>query len=395
MTTAICVVRHGYYPEDPRIFKEVRALCEANYAVDVLCLKRPGEKSSELVGKAQVYRLSHQHQRRSLLRYFYEYGLSFSKMLVMVTALHFRRSYDCIQVNTLPDPLVFVTIIPRLLGARVLLDMHEPTPELFITKYGENNSRLILKLIVFMEQLSIKYADAVLTVNEILRQRFIERGAHGHKIRVVRNVPDEGFSTNILGQSLTRGLTLLTHGTILEIYGQEVIVRALSLLRDKVDELQLFIVGDGENAQQVYSLIEELGCSDIVTFTGRVPFSRIGEFINAADIGVVPLLRSPWSELCQPNKMFEYIACRKPVIVSRLKAIEESFDDSCVMFFEPGNHEDLARSIFELYNDPQKRRALADNAYRRYEKMRWRETKRTYLKVIEDLTDETKELSSK
>jgi len=58
-----------------------------------------------------------------------------------------------------------------------------------------------------------------------------------------------------------------------------------------------------------------------------------------------------------------------------------------VRFFEPGNHEDLARCIVELYGDPQKRRALAKNAYRRYEKMRWGETKTIYTRVIEDLVD--------
>ena len=55
------------------------------------------------------------------------------------------------------------------------------------------------------------------------------------------------------------------------------------------------------------------------------------------------------------------------------------------MFFEPGNHEDLARCIVELYHNPEKRNELAENAYRHYEKIRWKETKKIYLKVIENL----------
>ena len=259
------------------------------------------------------------------------------------------------------------------------------SPELFVTKYGENRHSLTLKLVVLLEQLSIRYANKVLTVNEALRKRFIERGAHAPKISIVRNVPDEGLCTTPLPQSNKKGFTLLTHGTILQRYGQEVIVRALPLIRSQIEDLHLLIVGDGENTEQVRSLVAEHDCSDIVTFTGRVPFSEIGEFISAADIGMVPLLHSPFSELCQPNKLFEYVACRKPVIASRLQAIEETFDNSCVMFFEPGNYKQLASRILELYHSPKKRNELVENAFRRYQEVRWGETKKAYLKAVEDL----------
>jgi len=311
-------------------------------------------------------------------------------MFVLLTVLFFRRGYDCIQVNTLPDPLVFVTIIPWLFGVKVLLDMHEPAPELFLTVYGPAKYNLVYRLLVLMEKVSIKYASQVLTVNETLRQRLIERGASGHKIHVVRNVPDEVFSANVSGHEYGKHPVILTHGTILKRYGQEVLIRAVALLRDIGKNFQLFIVGDGENAKEVRSLTERLGCSDMVSFVGRVPFSKVGEYIEKADIGVVPLLDSAFSELCQPNKLFEYAACKKPVIVSRLRAVEETFDDSCVMFFEPGDHKDLARCIVELYENQEKRHELAENAYRQYEKIRWRETKNIYLKVIHDLVAKKK-----
>jgi len=382
----VCLIRHGYYPRGPRVSKEVRALLESGYSVDVLCLRYDGQKRKEEVEGVRVYRLCHQHRRGSLLRYLYEYFLSFFKMTVMTTVLFFRHRYQCIQVNTLPDFLVFVTMIPRIFGAKVLLDMQEPAPELFVTKYGSNRYRILVKLITILEQVSLKYSNAVLTVNESLRERFIERGAAGHKIHIVRNVPDEKFCPNMSSQTQRGGLTLMTHGLIAKRYGQEVVIRALPLIRDKIEKLQLFIAGYGPDEKNLRKLTKELGCSDIVTFTGLLSFSQIRELIATADVGIVPLLRSPFSELCQPNKLFEYIACKKPVITSRLGAIEESFDDSCVMFFEPGNHEDLARCIMELYDEPSRRLYLAENAYCRFEPMSWEETKKTYLKVVNNLT---------
>jgi glycosyltransferase involved in cell wall biosynthesis len=384
-TYRICLIRHGYYPRGPRVSKEVRALLEAGYAIDVLCLQYNGQKKKEEIDGVRVYRLSHQHRRGSLLRYFYEYCLSFLKMFFVATALFFRNRYQCIQVNTLPDYLVFVTVIPRIFGVKVLLDMQEPSPELFITKYGSDKNKVLIKLIILLEQLSLKYADAALAVNESLRARFIQRGAQYQKIHVVRNVPDEEFHPGKSNHNDSNGLTLMTHGMIEKRYGQEIIVRALPLVRDKVNRLELFIAGYGHNEKNLRELAEELGCSDIITFTGLLSFSQIRELINTVDIGIVPLLRSPFSELCQPNKLFEYIACKKPVIVSRLEAVEESFDDLCVMFFEPGNHEELAECIVDLHWHPAKREHLVENAYKRLEPICWRNTKKAYVNVVNDL----------
>ena len=390
----ICVIRHGYYLKGPRVAKEVRALYESGYCVDVICLRNKGEKRKEKIDGVHIYRLSHQHRRGSLIRYMYEYCLSFFKMSVLVTLLHLRNRYKCIQVNTLPDILVFATIIPRLFGTKVLLDMHEPTPELFLSKYGPEKYPRILRLITILEQASLKYSNAAITVNDSLRRKFIERGADGQKIHVVRNVPAEEFCPGNFSENMEEGFKLLTHGMIAERYGQEVVIRALPLIRDKIDKLMLFIAGYGQYTDKVRELTEKLGCSDIVTFTGQVPFSRIKELIIHSHIGIVPLLRSPFTELCQPNKIFEYIAFKVPVIVSRLKAIEESFDDSCVMYFEPGNEKDLARCIVELYRYPEKRQYYVENAFRRYEPMRWNKTKYVYLGVVDKLINHENRMMS-
>ena len=387
----ICVIRLGYYPEDARVPKEVRALCEAGYQVDVLCLRRKGQKTRENLQGAHIYRLRHGHHRESLLRYLWEYTLGVLKMFALVTVLFSRHRYKCIQVNTLPDPLVFVTIIPRLFGAKILLDMHEPTPELFVTKYGPNRHKWALKLITLLEQMSLRYATLALTVNDTIKQRFAERGACAQKIHVVRNVPEKDFWTESAFQSTNGSLRLMIHGTIAERYGHETVIRAVALLRERITNLHLTIAGGGDDEEHIRRLVEELECSDIVTLSGWVSLARVRELIASADIGLVPLLRSPFSELCQPNKLFDFVSGKRAVIVSRQEAIEESFDDSCVTFFEPGNAEDLARCIMDLYQNPEKRRLLAENAFRRYQTISWHQNKKTYLSVVNSLIDRNTE----
>jgi len=386
MKKHICVVRHAYYPQDVRVRKEVHALLEAGYAVDIVCLMSEGQQKRENVEGAKVYRLGTEHQRGSLLLYIIEYAAGFVKMFSLVTYLFLRHRYQCIQVNTLPDALVFVTIIPRMFGTKVLLDMHEPAPELFVAKVGPNRFRWAVRWITLIEQLSIKYANAALAVNDTIRQRYIERGADGIKIYVVRNVPEKDIDTIGLSSSSDGRFTLLLHGLIAERYGHEMTIRTIAMIRNKISEIQLIIAGSGENEQRIRDVTRELNCQDIVNFTGWLTPEQIQKLIALADVGLVPLLPSPFAELCQPNKLLELVSGKRPVIASRLKAIEESFDDSSIMFYEPGNENDLARCIIELYEDPEKRRLLAENAYKRFETISWTQNRKTYLNVIEQLT---------
>jgi len=95
--------------------------------------------------------------------------------------------------------------------------------------------------------------------------------------------------------------------------------------------------------------------------------------------------RSHYSELVDTNKMYEYIALGLPVIQSRLPAVEQSFDDTCTLFFEPGDWQDLARAIAELHDDSARARGLAENALKRYDAVRWNRTKLVYVGVAEQL----------
>lgn len=383
----VCVVRHGYYPSDPRVFKEVRALVEAGYAVDVLCLRTPGAPSREQINGVQVYRIPQSHRRGSKLIYLIEYALSFVMMSVALFGLYCRRRYACIQVNTLPDGLVFITLLPKLLGAGILLDLHEPTPELMLTKYNGNVRKSMMQFQCLVERWAIAYAHQSITVNDTIRQRFIERGADPQRMSVVRNVPAEDFGKDAPARQPHDGLVIMTHGTVQPRYGQGVLLHALPLLREKFSSLRLIIAGGGRTLDALQELAAELNCTDLVTFTGQVSRDQIAELITQADIGVVPLMPGPFSNLCQPNKLFEYIALKTAVISSRLPAIEESFDDDCLRFFRAGDAADLADAIAELGRNAGRREALAEQAFVRYQALCWNKAKQDYVRIMNSLAE--------
>jgi len=388
---SICILRHAYFPDDPNTRRQAFALTEAGFSVEIICLRKKGQIPKENIKGIIVMRVPVSHKRLGMIRYFLEYSLSFVMMSIVLIFQFIKRRYEFIQVSTMPDFLVFSTLIPKLLGAKILLDIHEPTPELWITKYGPNRLRLLLLLQIKIEQLAILYAHRCFTVTETLRNRLGQRGADISKISVIANVCEEVFEEAFytylkrkpIGPSMK--FRLITHGLIEERCGHDIAIRAISCLRNKIYNLEYRIAGEGEYIQNLYELVNELGCNKNIKYLGFLPFNDLLREIIDSDLAIIPMKRSQYSELIETNKMYEYMALRRPIIISRLKAVEENFDDSCVMFFEPDNYEDLARRILELYNKPEKRRILVENSYSRYEKIRWGETKKIYLKIIQDL----------
>jgi glycosyltransferase involved in cell wall biosynthesis len=382
-----CLIRHAYFPDDPRDRKQALALIEAGHAVDVLCLKKKDQPAYAMVNGVRVFRIPLSHKRLSIQRYFIEYTLSFILFSGLLLLLFIKMRYARIQISTMPDFLVFTTILPKLFGARVLLDLHEPVPELWLTKYGERFGFLLM-LQKKIEKAAIDYAHTCITVTKRLRERFGERGADVNKISVIPNVCEEIFdqrssaSTHVRHDSDGR-FRLVTHGLIEERYGHEVVVRALEYLGEELSSTHFYIYGDGEYKPGLIEKVNASNCKERIHFMGFVPFDQLIQDLLLADVAVIPTQKSPYSELVDTNKMYEYMALRKPIIASRLAAVEENFDAGAIMFFQPGSYRDLARCIRELFHSKEKRSSLVKNSYSRYAGMCWSETKKQYVALVE------------
>src|ERR1700730_5221725 len=111
----------NYFPEEAHVRKNAEALIAAGYEVDVICLRDRGEKAREAVKNARVHRLPLMHKRTSALRYIFEYAAFFAMASWLLTWLQLRRRYSIVEVYNVPDAIVFVALLPRLLGAKVVL----------------------------------------------------------------------------------------------------------------------------------------------------------------------------------------------------------------------------------------------------------------------------------
>jgi glycosyltransferase involved in cell wall biosynthesis len=297
----------------------------------------------------------------------------------------------------MPDFLVFTTLIPRLLGAKVMLQMYEPTPELWATRLGLNQKedleraswqqRVPFKILRRIEQVCIRYAHHVFAVTQQLKDNFVTHGANPDKITVVLNAPDsmlfeiKANETGLDCQKVSGNnrFTLICHGAIEERYGHANMLEAVSLLKSSIPNLQLRITGHGSYLDEFLSQVKAMGLRDHVLYLGFVPLAQLVKELRQADVGIVAQKSSIYSNLVHTGKMYDYMAFGKPVIASRLRALEAYFDDRSLSFFAPGDSSDLARAMSELYHNPEKREALAQRADYLYQQYCWEKQSEHYL----------------
>lgn len=351
---------------------QIQALIEAGYEVDVFCLGQHGEPRREVVNGANVYRAATLERRRGgRLRYAAEYLSFWLATLWFLTRRQITHRYDIITVQTLPDFLIFTGGFARLLGARLILDLRECTPEIYQAAYDVGEDNLVMRLIILMEQLSIKFADYAVTCTEQMRETFVRRGANPAKIEVMLNVADPAlFADPVLPDPEAQPnshFRIVNHGTIKERYGHETLIEAMAYLVEEVPGARLEIMGAGPLRPELEAMVRELGLEGIVTFAGFVPDDELMERLRSAHCGTVPLIRTPETELIHTFKMYEYMALGLPVVISRTAAVDAYFDDSTLCFFEPGDARDLASALAQLSNDVVLRHCLANNALKWYQ----------------------------
>jgi glycosyltransferase involved in cell wall biosynthesis len=387
------MVVHAHYPiGETRVQREALALVSAGFEVDVLCLRAEGEPARDKEDGVTIYRLPlRRHRGRGLFFQLLEYLAFFVLAFGTLIGLHTKKRYLTMQVHNLPDFLIFAALYPKLTGARLILDSHDLMPEFFAAKTGGNMSGWPVRLLIWQEQLSCRFADHVVSVTELWRDTLIARGVRADKISVVMNVADSQVfnQDNRIPAENNNRFGLIYHGTLTKRYGVDLVIRAVDIVREQIPSIHLTIHGKGEYYQDLVGLVSRLELDTHVRFsTDYVPTTELPRLIGSADVGVVPNKRNVFTDGILPTKLMEYVALGTPVIAARTPAIAAYFDDNMVKFFEPGNITDLANCIVELYSDRRRLAQLARNSDKFNQRYSWTKVAADYVALVDRLSYE-------
>lgn len=384
----LLMIHFSSYPGDVRPRREAETLVEAGMFVDTICLRKPGQKSQETISGVTAYRINIRRSRSSKLRYIWGYFYFALIVFFKTTILHFREKYDLIHVHNMPDFFVFCALIPRLSGAKILLDLHDPVPEIYMTKYEIPENHPAIKILSLIEKISVRFADHIITPNVAFRNLFIKRGCPPHKIDVVMNTPMEKIVTNSrtnrneLISVADEDFVIMYHGTITLRNGCLDLLNAVDEIRNEIPRLRLHMFGSGDSVELLKSRIEESGLSEFVKFHGHVPNEKIFDAIRVIHTGIIPNQMNPFTNLNFPVRIFEYLTLKKPVIVPKTKGILDYFDNDSIILFEPGNISSMAEAILNSYKFPEKLNEKINKGYYVYQKYTWQKQRR----ILEDIT---------
>src|SRR5271165_1469562 len=123
------VIVFAYYPSDVRVMRAAEAMSRAGIDVDLLCIQQfPDEPRREHIAGVKVFRTAVRKRRSGKLAYTSQYLAFLVLSFLWLSWRQLTRRYDVVHVHNMPDFLVFSAAFAKILGARVVLDLHDPTP---------------------------------------------------------------------------------------------------------------------------------------------------------------------------------------------------------------------------------------------------------------------------
>ena len=385
---AILMIAYTNYETDPRVIRAAEAAVEAGFAVDFIALSRSGRASVELVRGVRVLHVAQQRYRgRSRAGYVWAYLAFFLRCFALSTRMFASRRYRIVHVNNMPDALVFSVLIPRLFGARVILDIHDPMPETFSSKYAGANQNWSYRALLLVEKLSVAFASRTITVNEPVRDSMA--ATHGYRrdaIDVVANFADDRLFKPIPYPAIGDVVRFVFHGTILERYGLRTLIEAVAKARQTA-RIRVRIIGEGDFSSTLKELIKAHRVEDRVEFINRVyPVHEIPVVLADCHAGLVPLDITPISDVALPLKLIEYTCLGLPSITVRSTAISHYLRPDECMFYTPGDSRELAARLDGVADG-----SLCLEEYRRRlavarERLSWTREKERYVSILRNLS---------
>jgi glycosyltransferase involved in cell wall biosynthesis len=365
--------------------RDVFELLGRGFEVDVVCSAgRPGtpDQHHRREEGLRVYCVPLRHRRRPIVRYPLEYLGFFLAALAVASWLGLRRRYATVQVDNLPDLLVFAAVVPRLRGARLVFNLFELMPEMAGARFSGWAGRALVRICLCVERAATSWADHLIVVNRPCFDVLRARGVPAHRMSVVLNTTTQ--TEALAATRLVPGgpPVLVTHTTLVERYGVHVAVAAMAHLSPAWPGLTLHVVGGGEQMGALVRLVNERGLADRVIFTGNLSWTDALEEVRRATLGIVAVVPDGYGQLLLPTKLLEYARLGVPAVCSRLPGIEAYFPSDAVTYFRPGDQLDLAEKIALVLLDPELARHQARRAQETARGLAWDHVRHDYLRAL-------------
>ena len=385
----ICMLAYTGYESDARVIRYAQTLAQRGDHVDVVAYAGEAEapENKEIDG-VTLYKIQRRKDRqKGFASYLLPLLKFFVRSAILITRKHFQRRYDLIHVHNIPEWLVFAVWLPKLFGARVLLDIHDLVPELFSAKFHRGAGSFLQPALRIVERLSCQFADHVIISNHLWRDRIVARSISGPRCSVFfNNIDPDLFYRRSRTRRDDRKIVLFP-GTLQWHQGVDIAIRAFPRVLEKVPSAEFHIFGGGGVMDELKALARDLGLEKKVLFRTPVAVKEVPQLIADADLGVVPKRADSFGNEAYSTKIMEFMSQHVPVVISRTAIDSYYFNEGQVRFCESGNVEDFANGMVDVLTDQDLRQRLITNAHKYVAANDWGSRKQEYLDLVDGLID--------
>jgi len=366
------LVENRPFPQDVRVLPEAQALLAAGYQVSVISPKGPNQLLRENMGGLHVFRYPAPTPASNFVGYLWEYGFSLLAMFVLSVFVWIRPGFDIIHSANPPDTAVFIALFYKLFGKRFIFDHHDLSPELYNARFGSENHKFIYSALLWLEKLTCRVADHVISTNQSYKELEIQRGhVSEERTTIVRNGPDLSWFKSIVPDPILLGKSKVIigyAGTIGLQDGVDYLLRALQCLIG-LGRTDFFCVllGDGDALPKLKLMAEDMGLAKYLMFSGWVDHARVASNLSAVDICVSPEPSNPYNDRSTLIKVMEYMALGKPTVAFDLPETRFTAGEAAI-YATPNKEFDFAQKIATLMDDPKKREEMGRIGRERIEK---------------------------
>ncbi len=356
----LILVENLSVPFDRRVWLEANVLKRAGYNVAVISPKSKGQALYELLDGIEIYRFLSPPATKEVFSFLWEFFYCWVAIFLLTLKIFLKRGFDIIHACNPPDTFFLIGLFYKIFGKKFIFDQHDLCPEVYLAKFGQNKKDFFYRALLFLEWLTYRTADRIISTNNFYKEVALKRGkVKRDKVFVVRT----GFDGSQLKRVMLKE-ELKNKKKYLAIYlgvmapqdGVENLIRSIDLIvhfKDRRD-IQFVLIGGGDSFDYLVELTNTLRLEEFVTFTGRIPDRELFEYLSTADICLAPDPKNELNDISTMNKIIEYIAFERPIVSFDLKETQR-IAGPCAIYAKDNDINDFSEKLLTLLDDENKR----------------------------------------
>ena len=384
-----CMLAYTFYESDGRVMRYAETLVQHGWLVEAIVLNRGGQPEEEIINGVNVLRIQQRVKNESgKFSYLSRVIKFFVLSMFEVTRRHLKEPYDLIHVHSVPDFEVFAALIPKVKGAKIILDIHDIVPEFYAAKFKVQEDSLVFSALKIVERLSASFADHVIIANDLWLDKITARSTTRDKCSSFINYPDLSiFHPDLRTRNDDGKFIMMYPGTLNWHQGLDIAVNAVALALKDAPGLELHIVGEGSAKPELYKLVEALQLSSKVFISSPVPLREIASVMANADLGIVPKRNDLFGGDAFSTKILEFMALGVPLVVADTRIDKYYFNEFLLRFFKSGDVKDLARVMVDAYHHREQNSQLAARAFEYARENSWGWKSGEYMAIVNELVN--------